>query len=155
MTEKQELLSARDSELDALAVKVTDLTEKLAEVEAERERSDRLLQEQLREQTTLLESRASSIGELENQLRSRVETLERQVAEKHRLLEASGAELGELQAQLNALNERLYESEAAKVSLENLWTKNDANLTGRLRSWNKKSQPKRDSTAMPRGLRIC
>ena len=120
LTEKQELLSARDSELDALMIKVTDLTEKLAEVEAERERSDRLLQEQLREQTTLLESRASSIGELENQLRSRVETLERQVAEKHRLLEASGAELGELQAQLNALNERLDESEAAKVSLENL-----------------------------------
>jgi chromosome segregation ATPase len=120
LTEKQELLSARDSELDALMIKVTDLTEKLAEVEAERERSDRLLQEQLREQTTLLESRASSIGELENQLRSRVETLERQVAEKHRLLEASGTELGELQAQLNALNERLDESEAAKVSLENL-----------------------------------
>jgi DNA repair exonuclease SbcCD ATPase subunit len=35
-------------------------------------------------------------------------------------LEASGGELGELQAQLNALNERLYETEAAKVSLENL-----------------------------------
>jgi chromosome segregation ATPase len=101
-------------------VKVTDLTEKLAEVEAERERSDRLLQEQLREQTTLLESRASSTGELEGQLRSRVESLERQLSEKHRLLEASGGELGELQAQLNALNERLYETEAAKVSLENL-----------------------------------
>jgi DNA repair exonuclease SbcCD ATPase subunit len=79
-----------------------------------------LLQEQLREQTTLLESRASSIGELEGQLRSRVESLERQLSEKHRLLEASGGELGELQAQLNALNERLYETEAAKVSLESL-----------------------------------
>ena len=101
-------------------VKVTELTHRLAEIETERERSDRLLQEQLREQTTLLESRASSIGELEGQLRSRVESLEHQLSEKHRLLEASGTELDELQAQLNALNERLYETEAAKVSLENL-----------------------------------
>jgi chromosome segregation ATPase len=123
LTQKQELLSARDSEFDALMVKVTELTQRLAEIEAERERSDRLLQEQLREQTTLLEARASSSGEREEQLRSRVESLEHQLSEKHRVLEASSAEMGELQAQLNALNERLYETEAAKVSLENLLQK--------------------------------
>ena len=133
LSQKQDLLSARDSEVDGLMTKVTELTQKLSELEAERERTDRLLQEQLREQNTLLESRESSMGELQEQLRGRVESLERQLAEKHRLLEASGAELGNLQAQFSAINERLDETEAAKVSLEGLLDeerrKSDRSLT--------------------------
>ncbi len=133
MQQKQELLAARDTELDALMVKVSELSQKLSETGAERERSDRLLQEELREKTMLLQSREASIGELEEHLKGRVESLERQVVEKHRLLESSGVELGELRGQFNTVTERLNEAEAAKVALDGLLqqerSKNDKALT--------------------------
>ena len=120
LSQKQELLAARDTELDALMMKVSELTQRLSEMGAEQDRSDRLLQEELREKSALLQSRESSIDELEDQLKGRVEALERQVVEKHRLLEASGVEIGELSAQFYAITERLNEAEAAKVALEGL-----------------------------------
>jgi chromosome segregation ATPase len=120
LSEKQDLLAARDSEVDALMAKVGELTQKLGEIGAERERSDRLLQEELREKTALLESNESSVAELEQRFNGRIESLQRQVAEKQKLLEGSGAELGDLRAELNALSERLGEVETEKVKLEGL-----------------------------------
>ena len=71
LSQKQELLAARDTELDALMMKVSELTQRLSEMGAEQDRSDRLLQEELREKTALLQSRESSIDELEDQLKGR------------------------------------------------------------------------------------
>ncbi|HMA80408.1 MAG TPA: hypothetical protein VKR81_05940, partial [Candidatus Binatia bacterium] len=79
-----------------------------------------LLQEELREKSVLLQSKDSSIDELEARFSGRMDSLERQVAEKQRLLEASGTELGELRAQMNAMAERLEEAEEAKAGLETL-----------------------------------
>jgi chromosome segregation ATPase len=120
VSQKQELLAARDTELDALMAKVSELTQKLSELGAERERSDRLLQEGLREKTALLQSKETSIGELEERLKGRVESLERQLMERQKLLEASGVELSELRTQMNVITERLNETETAKVYLEGL-----------------------------------
>ena len=120
VSQKQELLAARDTELDALMAKVSELTQKLSELGAERERSDRLLQEGLREKTALLQSKETSIGELEERLKGRVESLERQLMERQKLLEASGVELSELHTQMNVITERLNETETAKVYLEGL-----------------------------------
>jgi chromosome segregation ATPase len=120
LSEKQNLLAARDSEVDALMGKVGELTQKLGEINVERERSDRLLQEELREKTALLESNKSSIAELEERFSGRIESLQRQIAERQKLLESSGAELGDLRTELNAMSERLNEAEAAKVKLEGL-----------------------------------
>jgi chromosome segregation ATPase len=100
--------------------KVSELSQKVSEIGAERERSDRLIQEELREKTAMLQSKESSIGELEERLRGRVESLERQVADKQKLLEASGGELSDLRAQISGVNERLNETETAKVYLEGL-----------------------------------
>jgi len=118
LSQKQELLAARDAELDALMAKVSELTQSLSEVSAERERAERLIQEELREKNALLESRETSIDDLEEQLRGRLESVERQAAEKHKLLETSGAEIAELREQLYAMTERFNEAEAAKVALE-------------------------------------
>jgi chromosome segregation ATPase len=118
--QKQELLETRDSELHALMGKVGELTQKLGEVSAERERSDLLLQEELREKSVLLQSKDSSIGELEERLTARIEALERQVAEKQKLLEASGAEMSEMRSQMNEMIEQLEEAESNKVGLESL-----------------------------------
>lgn len=120
LSQKQELLDARDAELDALMSKVSELTQKVNESAAERERADRLLQEELREKTALLQSKESSLDELEERFGGRIDSLERQIAEKQRLLEASGAEIGDLRAQINATLERLNESEVAREDLEGL-----------------------------------
>lgn len=118
--EKQELLDTRATELDALMSKVSELTQKLGDSDAEREHSDRLLQEELREKTALLKSTESSLAELDQRFSGRIESLERQVTEKHRLLESSGMELADLRAEMSSLAERLDEAEAAKVNLETL-----------------------------------
>ena len=123
VSQKQELLIARDTELDALMAKVSELTQKVSELGAERERSDRLIQEELREKTAMLQSKESSIGELEERLKGRVDSLERQVADKQKLLEASGVDLSDLRAQVSSVTERLNETEAAKVYLEGLLQK--------------------------------
>jgi chromosome segregation ATPase len=128
VSQKQELLAARDAELDALMAKVTELTQRFSELGAERERADRRLQEELREKTSLLQSKETSLSELEEQLKGRVEGLERQVTEKQKLLEASGAELNELRAQIHAITERLNETEAAKVFLESLLAEERAKI---------------------------
>src|ERR1044072_4662293 len=98
--------------------KVSELTQSLSEASAERERSDRLLQEELREKNVLVESGEPSTADLEDQLRGRLESVEREVAEKHELLETSGAEIAELREQLYAMTGRLYDAEATKVALE-------------------------------------
>jgi chromosome segregation ATPase len=120
VSQKQELLAARDTELDALMAKVSELTQQLSELGAERERSDRLLQEGLREKTALLQSKETSIGELEERLKGRVESLDRQLAEKQKLLDARGVELSDLRAQMNGMTERFNEVETAKIYLEGL-----------------------------------
>jgi DNA repair exonuclease SbcCD ATPase subunit len=120
VSQKQDLLAARDTELDALMAKVSELTQNVSELGAERERSDRLIQEELREKTAMLQSKESSIGELEERLKGRVDSLERQVADKQRLLEASGVELSDLRGQISSVTERLNETDAAKVHLEGL-----------------------------------
>jgi chromosome segregation ATPase len=117
---KQDLLETRDAELDALMSKVNELTHKLSVTEVERERAERLAQEELREKAALLQSKEASITELEERFGGRVDSLERQIAEKHKLLEAKGAELHELRAQMNTMAERLNEAESAKVNLEGL-----------------------------------
>jgi chromosome segregation ATPase len=118
--QKQELLDTRAVELDALMSKMSELTQKLSDLDVERERSDRLLQEELREKTASLKSNESSLAELDERFSGRIESLERQVIEKHRLLEASGMELADLRAEMSSLAERLDEAEAAKVNLETL-----------------------------------
>jgi chromosome segregation ATPase len=100
--------------------KVSELTQQLSELGAERERSDRLLQEGLREKTALLQSKETSMSELEERLKGRVESLDRQLAEKQKLLDARAAELSELREQMHGMTERLNETETAKVYLEGM-----------------------------------
>ena len=130
LSQKQELLEARDTELDALMSKVGELTQKLSEAGAERERSGRLIQEELREKTALLQSSEASLAELEERFTGRIESLERQVVDKHQLLEASGMELTDLRAEMNSLTERLDETEAAKVNVETLLQQERNQVTG-------------------------
>ena len=90
----------RDSEIDTFMAKVSALTQERAEFASDRDKSERLVQEELREKNVLLQAKESSIGEMEGQLTAKVQSLEHQLAEKQKLLESSGAELGELRSQI-------------------------------------------------------
>jgi chromosome segregation ATPase len=114
------LLETRDSEIDALMAKVSELTQERAEVASERDKSDRLVQEELREKSALLQAKESSIGEVKEQMSTKIQSLERQLMEKQKVLESSGTELGELRSQVYVLTERLGEAEGAKVRAESL-----------------------------------
>ena len=120
LNEKQELLSTRELELEALMSKVSTLAGQVGELEAARERSERLLQEEVREKSALLEAKESSIGDIEERLSGRVKMLERQLSEKQQLLESGGSELGETRERMLAMSERLKELETAKTELEDL-----------------------------------
>ena len=120
LNEKQELLSTRELELEALMSKVSSLAGQVGELEAARERSERLLQEEVREKTALLEVKESSIGEIEERLSGRVKALERQLSDKQQLLESGASELGEARERMLAMSERLKELETSKTELEDL-----------------------------------
>jgi chromosome segregation ATPase len=132
LNEKQELLNTRELELEALMSKVSTLAGQVGELEAARERSERLLQEEVREKSVLLEAKESSIGDIEERLSGRVKILERQLSEKQQLLESGGSELGETRERMLAMSERLKELETAKTELEDLLReerqKNDKSL---------------------------
>jgi len=118
--EKLNLLETRDSEIGALMAKMSELTQERAALAAEREKSDRVVQEELREKSALLQAKESSIGEVEEQMSAKIQSLERQLMEKQKLLESSGTELGELRSQVYVLTERMGEAEGAKVRAESL-----------------------------------
>ncbi|HVO91976.1 MAG TPA: hypothetical protein VMT22_04000 [Terriglobales bacterium] len=118
LAEKANLLESRDAEIDALMTKISALTQERAELASERDKSDRLLQDELREKSALLQAKESSIGEVEEQLTAKIQSLEHQIAEKQQLLESSGAELSELRSQIYMLTERMGELEGAKFRAE-------------------------------------
>jgi DNA repair exonuclease SbcCD ATPase subunit len=119
LSEKQELLDAREADLETLMSKVTSLAGQVAELESGRGRTERQMQEELREKDALIEAKNADLDDLEERLNTRVKTLERQLNEKHKLLEASSTGVGDMRAQISILEEKLKESENARVWLEN------------------------------------
>ncbi len=116
--EKANLLVSRDAEIDTFLAKVNALTQERAELASERDRSERLIQEELREKNVLLQAKESSIGEIEGQLTAKIQLLDQQLAQKQILLESSGGEIGELRSEIYVLTERMGEVEGAKHRLE-------------------------------------
>ncbi|MGH7886219.1 MAG: hypothetical protein ACREPG_00010, partial [Candidatus Binatia bacterium] len=98
---------------------VSSLAGQVAELESARARSERQLQEELREKDSLLETKNADLGDLEERLNSRLKTMERQLNDKQKLLEATSVDMGDMRAQMSVLEEQLKESENAKVWLEN------------------------------------
>src|SRR6266540_1396601 len=118
LSEKQELIEARDAELKELRSKTNTLSGELVELETSKDHATRLLHEDLRQKTELLQSKESAMKALEERLTGKLRSLERQLTEKQKLLEAGSVELSELHTQMNVITERLNETETAKVYLE-------------------------------------
>ena len=127
LSEQQNLMATREGEVDALMNKVREISEKYSLLASEKERSDRALQEELREKTALLQARESSVDDVEERLSGKLEFLERQLADKQKLLESGGTEMAAMREQIATLHERLQETEAAKAHTERLLEEARAN----------------------------
>lgn len=120
LSEKRNLLESRDTELDSLKANMSQLTRENAALASERDKSDRLIQEELREATLLLQAKAFAIGEMEQQMSAKIESLGRQLAEKQKLLDGSYTEMAELRSQVFGLTKKFAEVEGTQSRAKTL-----------------------------------
>jgi chromosome segregation ATPase len=93
LREKEENLKSRDGELHALR-------EQLAEIGSVKERTETLLEEELRAKDEALRAKDSAVKDLEERLRARIQALESELEEKAESLKSCDGELEALRRQL-------------------------------------------------------
>jgi chromosome segregation ATPase len=108
LSAKQQLLQRRNEELDAVKSKVNMLTDQLADTKLAKERSENVLQQELKK-IKVLRAKDSIINELENSLTATQEHLRRQ-----------SEELDALKSKVNSLTEQLADLRLAKERAENI-----------------------------------
>jgi chromosome segregation ATPase len=113
LTEKQELLQSRSTELEALKSEVNLLTARVAETTLTKERAEKALQQELKKKTELLQSKDLAFKELQTNLSARLRDLEIQVNAKESSLKEHNAEMDALRSQLTKMG-------AAKQDVEDL-----------------------------------
>ena len=113
MSEKQELLQIRSTELESLKSEVSLLTARVAEAALTKERSEKTLQQELKKNTELLQSKDRAFKELQTNLSARFRDLESQVNAKESSLKDHNIELDALRSQLTKMG-------AAKQDVEDL-----------------------------------
>jgi chromosome segregation ATPase len=103
MTEKQELLQIRNTEFEALKSEASLLTARVAEAASTKDRAEKVLQQELKKKTELLQSKDVAFKELETNLSARFHDLENQLGEKEAALKDRMAELDALRSQLTKM----------------------------------------------------
>jgi chromosome segregation ATPase len=105
LSEKQELLQARNGELKTARSKVNTMRERLAALGSAKKQTENVLQQQLKKKTELLQAKDAAMKELQESLSTRVHALEGQLKETEKLLEDRDAELEALGSETNSLTE--------------------------------------------------
>jgi chromosome segregation ATPase len=103
MTEKQELLQIRNTEFEALKSEASLLTARVAEAALTKDRAEKVLQQELKKKTELLQSKDVAFKELETSLSARFHDLENQLGEKEASLKDRMTELDALRSQLTKM----------------------------------------------------
>jgi chromosome segregation ATPase len=116
MAEKQELLQVRTTDLEALKSELGLLTARVTEAALSKERTEKVLQQELKKKTELLQSKELAFKELETNLAARFRDLESQVNAKESSLRDHNIELDALRSQLTKMG-------AAKQDVEDLLRK--------------------------------
>jgi chromosome segregation ATPase len=105
LSEKQELLQARNGELKTARSKVNTMRERLAALGSAKKQTENVLQQQLKKKTELLQAKDAAMKELQESLSTRVHALEGQLKETEKLLEDRDAELEALGSKTSSLTE--------------------------------------------------
>jgi hypothetical protein len=100
LSEKQELLQGRSTELEALKSEVTTLTGRLTDAASAKERAENVLRQEFKKKTELLQSKDAAFKELRESSTARVHALENQLNDKEKLLTERDKELDTLKVQL-------------------------------------------------------
>ena len=116
MSEKQELLQVRSTELESLKSEISLLTTRVAEAASTKERAEKALQQELKKNAELLQSKDLAFKELQTNVSARFRDLETQISAKE-------SSLNEHNAQLDALRNQLTKMGAAKQDVEDLLRK--------------------------------
>jgi len=116
LNEKEKLLKARDTELMAAKSSALDY----ADSAPSKDPAERLLREELKKKTEMLQSSNSTINELQQRLSAKTRLWESQLREKDGLLKGREQELDGLRTEIVDLGGRLGEMEAAKKRAEDL-----------------------------------
>ena len=103
LTEKEGLLQSRSTELDGLKGEMKVLTGRLADAASAKERTENLLQQELKKKSELLRSKDSALLEAETNLLGKVRTLENQLGERDAFLNERDAQMQDLRAQLTKM----------------------------------------------------
>jgi chromosome segregation ATPase len=116
LSEKQELLQARNGELKTARSKVNTMRERLAALGTAKKQTENVLQQQLKKKTELLQSKDAAMKDLQESLNTRIHALEGQVKEKEKLLQERDAEFA-LVSEANSLTESGSARDRAKSLL--------------------------------------
>jgi chromosome segregation ATPase len=129
LSEKQELLQNRNTELDTLRSEVNILTGRLTDATTARERAEQVLQQDLKKKAELLQSKDATFKEELTNLNTKFQDLQNQLSGKDAALKDRNAELDALKAQLTKMGsskkefEDLLRQELSKAK-DDLETKN-------------------------------
>jgi chromosome segregation ATPase len=128
LSEKQELLQGRSSELETLRAEADALTKQLALAASAKDRAEQTLRQEFKKKTELLQSKDAAFKELETNLSAKFRHLENQLSEKETALTSQNAELDALKAQLTKMGSSKQEVEDL---LRNELNKTKAALEGK------------------------
>jgi chromosome segregation ATPase len=117
LSEKQELLQSRTRELNALALKMNTISERLISVESANEQADSVLHRELDKKTELLQAKDVAIKELQESLSAEIFALREQSIAKDNALKDHAVSLDALQSKVNSLVESGLARERAKSLL--------------------------------------
>ncbi|HSE85539.1 MAG TPA: hypothetical protein VLJ79_04910, partial [Candidatus Binatia bacterium] len=100
LNQKQELLQDRSTELETLRADVNVLTKQLADAASVKDRAEKLLQQELKREKELLQSKDLAFKELRESSTARIHALETQLNDKDKLMTEREKELETLKVQL-------------------------------------------------------
>ena len=119
LTATQELLQSRSAESEALKSKINTLTEQLTDLRLAKERTESILQKELKK-TEVLQAKDFDGAEQESALTETVRALEKELSEKQEILQTRTTELKAAKSKINTLRERLAAMGSAKKQTEDV-----------------------------------
>ena len=120
LNEREELLKAREGQLEELKSQVDTLTRRLGEMETLKRLAESMLQDEIRKREEILAARESAIKQVEEKFHGRIQDLGGQLSQERELLKERDRQLEGLRLEASTLTGRLSETQSAKERAQTL-----------------------------------